>query len=427
MKKIARGEFARDVTTLAFGTTVGYGLMVISSPIITRLYSPADIGRMGLLLAFLAVASMTASLCFYLAIVGAIDDAEAAHLLLASVILVSFNSLLSVAVLAALIYFGILGFRELPLWAAPMILPLVLITGFFLSFRYWFIREKGFGLISRVTIYQNGGRALSQIALGPVGMGWLGLWFGELIGRGIGLLRMFRGASAKLKTHLVPFKGPQLRDAMRRNYKFPLVSAPSTLLNSTSLNLPPMIIAQLHGAVAAGLFYLVQRVVNTPLVFIGLSIAEVYLKRTATLAKEAPDRLPGFFFKVAGVLFIIGILPAIFLILFAPPAFSLIFGKEWEISGQLAAVMAPWALCQFVVSPLSNIVLVTNKQELKLFFDILSLSGIVLAYLISSAQALSSIQTVVLLSAFQVAAYVILFVILSISALEIRAGRQRNA
>jgi len=422
LKRIATGRFARDVTTLTVGTAVGYGLMIISAPIITRLYTPDDIGRMGLLLAFLAVAAAIASLSYHMAIVGADDDREAAYLVVASVIFVLLSSVVGVLVLYVLISYSILGFGELPAWSAFVILPLILITGLFFAFRYWFIREKGFPLIARVVILQNGGRAVSQIAFGPAQLGWLGLFFGELIGRSIGLLRMFRKSREKITDLICPFRLEHLTSALKENRKFPMFTAPSSFIAYLGLNMPPMIIAQLHGVASAGFFFLVQRIVKIPLVFIGHSIADVNLRKMSTLFKEEPQRLSGFFFKVALVLLVIGLFPTTILILAGPFLFSLAFGQAWEISGVIAAIMAPWALCQFVSGSLSNIVLAIRKQELILIFDFLSISGIVLTYFVSDTYGLTLVQTVTVLSCCQVAAYIVLFIILSLAILVHRQG-----
>ncbi|HUX06943.1 MAG TPA: oligosaccharide flippase family protein [Acidobacteriota bacterium] len=423
IRRISTGRFARDVTTLTVGTAAGYGLMIISSPIITRLYSPEDIGKMGLLLAFLAVAAAVASLSYHLAIVGAENDSEAAHLVVASVAFVVLSSFVGALVLYLLINYSILGYNALPEWAAFSIFPLILITGLFLTFRYWFIREREFPLIAKIVILQNGGRAVSQIAFGPAQLGWLGLWFGELIGRGIGLLKMFRESRKKLSGLIHPFHMENLTAALKRNRKFPLFTAPSSFISYLALNMPPMIIAQLHGIAPAGFFFLVQRVVKIPLVFVGHSIADVNFRKMATLIKEEPQRLPGFFFKVALMLLIIGFFPAAILILAGPFLFGLAFGQAWEISGDLAAIMAPWALCQFVSGSLNNIVFVIRRQELTLIFDVLSISGIALTYFVSMTYGLTLVQTVAVLSGCQVAAYIVLFLILSLAIL---VHRQRS-
>ena len=47
---------------------------------------------------------------------------------------------------------------------------------------------------------------------------------------------------------------------------------------------------------------------------------------------------------------------------FGGDLFAFVFGEEWYQSGKLSEIMAPWLMLNFVLSPLSTIPLVLNKQ-----------------------------------------------------------------
>src|SRR5919201_3348712 len=66
-----RWSFARDVATLGAGTAVAQIFTIASGPVITRLYTPNDLGVLGLFTSFLSVATVATSLKYELGIVSA--------------------------------------------------------------------------------------------------------------------------------------------------------------------------------------------------------------------------------------------------------------------------------------------------------------------------------------------------------------------
>lgn len=50
---LPRSSFARNVAVLAGGTAVGQAIVVLASPILTRLYTPEDFGVLAVYTSFL--------------------------------------------------------------------------------------------------------------------------------------------------------------------------------------------------------------------------------------------------------------------------------------------------------------------------------------------------------------------------------------
>jgi hypothetical protein len=94
---------------------------------------------------------------------------------------------------------------------------------------------------------------------------------------------------------------------------------------------------------------------------------------------------------------------------YAKPLFGFVFGKQWLTSGAMAALIAPWFLCQFVVNPVSRVVLVLSGQETKLVWDILCLISIPVVFYIARIRSLEALQTVKLLSIVSTLLYVVYY------------------
>src|SRR5688572_12716579 len=78
---LARGEFRPAVLTLVGGTTFGRIAIVATSPIITRLFAPAELGEFAAVLAIVGILIILGDLSYSAAILLPEDDGEAFHIL----------------------------------------------------------------------------------------------------------------------------------------------------------------------------------------------------------------------------------------------------------------------------------------------------------------------------------------------------------
>ncbi|MGB9859042.1 MAG: lipopolysaccharide biosynthesis protein, partial [Moorellaceae bacterium] len=81
---LPKSSFTRNVAVLTGGTAAGQAMVVLASPILTRLYTPEDFGVLAVYSSVLSIVSVVASLRYELAIPLAEDDETAANLLLLS-------------------------------------------------------------------------------------------------------------------------------------------------------------------------------------------------------------------------------------------------------------------------------------------------------------------------------------------------------
>jgi O-antigen/teichoic acid export membrane protein len=118
-RAVRNSEFLRGVMIIGLGSVVAQLLPVLLTPFITRIYSPHDVGMLGLYTSFIGFASGALALGYPQAIVSAQDNKEAAQLLVLSGILILPSTVLASSLLWALHHFSLLGFGELPLMAVP--------------------------------------------------------------------------------------------------------------------------------------------------------------------------------------------------------------------------------------------------------------------------------------------------------------------
>jgi lipopolysaccharide exporter len=411
----------RNFSILSGGSALGHTFTIALAPLITRLYLPDNLGQLGLFTAFINVAVLAASLRYELAIVSAPNDREAAQLTLCSFLLA-----LPVSTIAALTFYlllrnGILGYGNMPGYSAVLIIPAISSTAAFTALRYWLLRKERFGLISHGTVLQNASRALSQTGFGWLGAYTAGLLTGEIIGRCSGMSRMLRAAWPALKRELAVSDLRQIKITLKNNRQYALYSLPSSLLDTLAGTISLPLIVYLYGLSAGGNYSLVWQVLALPAVLITANVADAFHSRAALISQKNPIALPGLVKRMAVLLLFVGICPAAILYAFGPPLFRWVFGSRWVEAGVMVAWVAPWFLAQFVVNPLSRVVLVVGRQKVKFVYDIITFGGTIAVFGIAQHRHWPVLTAIAALAGLKTVAYAIFFLlILNISSTHVR-------
>lgn len=370
---ITRVGFVRSVTVLVGGTAFAQGLTVLALPLLTRLYAPSDLGLLAVYTALLGILSIAACLRFDIAIPLPASDADAASLLAAALVSSAAVSLVvgAVSIFAAAPIASLLKTPELSsyLWLLPIG---VFFTSVSSALQFWATRKRAFARIARVRIEQAIGGVGVQVGLGIVGMKPIGLIIGQVVNGGAGVLGLARRAVKEDKLAMQSITLGSINRLARAYDRFPRFSTFDSLANVASLQLPVLVVAAQASTREAGFLLLAMRIMQAPMGIVGSAISQVYLAR-------APDEfragnLSRFTQKVLAGLVRSGVGPLIFAGLVAPSVVDLIFGSQWHRAGQLLLWMMPWFVIQFLVSPISMVLHVTNKQHVALALNV---SGIV--------------------------------------------------
>jgi O-antigen/teichoic acid export membrane protein len=405
-----RFPFAANVVLLSGGASLGHCFTLAAAPILTRLYLPSDIGTWGLFTALLGVAVVAASLQYDVAIVSAHTEKEAAHLAKLSLIFAVPMSAGCGMLLYEMSRRSLLGFGSLPRYAGWMMVASVFFAALFSTLRYWSLRNEHFATVSQGLLFQNGVRSLAQVALGLVGLHELGLLLGEAIGRAIGMSRMFRIAWPTMRHY--PLKRRSSIAALVCHRRFPIYSTPSSLLNLLGTSLPLPLLVTLYGPDAGGYYSVVWRVLAVPVALIGTSMADAFHSQASLYARNDPKRLLRFFHNSTMGLVAIAIIPAVVIGIFGQPIFVFVFGAKWKLSGAIAAIVAPWFLSSFVVSPLSRLVYVLHGQRLKLIYDIAVLGGNLGVFALAGRNGWPVLHMIAAMSVMNTASRIIYYLVL---------------
>lgn len=397
---LPKGRLARAAIALGGATAVTQAIGIALSPVYTRLYSPADFGVFGIYGSLLSIFMTVGALCYEEAIPIADSDDDALDAtILASAITIAVG-LCAAAYIAFMSYGGrgsVAASAYLYLWLLPIG---VWAGGICKALRYWALRRKAIGEISKTAVQQSVANHAVKMTAGLMHPDPWGLIVAQIVSTGAAIHRL--AAKTMCLNHfggwrrLIRFGG--LRSLAVKYRKLPCVLGPSTLFNSLALFLPPALMAEYFGIEAAGLFTLAQRMISLPAGLIGGSIRQVFLSEAADVARHNPEALRPLFDKVVikslklSVIFVI-------LAFGAPFLFPIVFGARWKGAGFYAMCLGLYCAVGMCVSIVSHIAAILGRLRAQFAMDVTRTVAVFLAFYLPFRYNLSSLAAVAAYSA----------------------------
>jgi len=170
------------------------------------------------------------------------------------------------------------------------------------------------------------------------------------------------------------------------NRKFPLLSAPSALVNGAGVESLAIILAFLYGAEIAGLLAVGQRAIISPLGIIARSWSSIYYSDISAAIKNDPYRLTSIYIKTSFLLALVAVPVVLSMTMLATKMFEWFFGSGWGAAGELMFLMTPYILVHFIVTPLSQTLNAIQCQGVQLAWDVARLlvviASLVLPYVL---------------------------------------------
>lgn len=383
-KRLVANKLVRQVSVLLSGTLlvqlINFGFM----PLVLRLYSPEAFGELGAFNALLLLLFPLAAFCLPMAVVQGRNRVETQNIAsLAWAVAVGFSLLLVVLLLLfkqpLLVLLSIENIGNL-----VFLLPLAMLFAARLQItQQLLIRQLQFNVIARADVLQAVIVNMSRLLLG--------LWqsiaavlitiavFAYLLHNN--LLYLLSGRAATVRWQPVGI----FRHALSRRYwlklrrtlakfsAFPLFQTPQALLNAIAQSAPVLMLAALYGSAAAGFYTLAKMILALPAMLLGRAVGDVFYPHF-TQAYQQQKPLVAILLKASLSLAAIGIIPFSVFIAAGPWLFGLVFGAEWQASGEYARWMAVWLYCAFVNTPSVKAVMVLKVQHWAIALNVVTLT-----------------------------------------------------
>lgn len=364
--------FVRHVGVLVGGAAFSQVLTILALPILTRIYTPEDFSLLALYSSLLGLISVAACLRFEIAIPIPDNDEDSINLLALAI----FSLFSIVIILTGGIYFfhaeieSLISDKRLSeyLWLLPVG---VLVSGLYQTWQYWSTRKRKFKLIAKTRLVQSISGVGTQVGFGLAGLSPLGLLLGQMFSSGAGFIGLAKNAIQSDKSVLGKISIIRMKDNFVAYKHYPKYSTLEAITNTGGLQIPIIIIATLAAGAEVGFVMLAIKVMAAPMGLIGGAVSQVYLSHAPDKMREG--ELAEFTLNVINGLFRVGVGPLLFAGVAAPALFSVVFGEGWDRAGEIVSWMTPWFIMQFVSSPISMSLHITNNQKYALLLQVFGL------------------------------------------------------
>lgn len=362
LRTIAQSAFLRSVATLSGGNAIAMVIPILAAPVLGRLYVPADYGAIAQYVAPMTILATLSCLQFQHAIIAERFDRGAGQ--------VAWLGLLSALILGVLTAIGVTLLWEpviSALTAGPwfLLLPLnvatagLVATGQFLANRYRMYRWIAVCQVTSVLM-----AVATSITLGSFGWHADGLLAAHFLGQAV--LIGGNGWVLWRQRDTLAWPGlPRLRVMIRRHWKFPAFTLPSSFAEQVNMQMPVFALTGLGSTTTLGAFTRARQLVSMPATVVGQSVAQVFRREASELYRETGS-CRSLMLRTAGWLFAAGIGPCLLFMVFAPWLFTVYLGPAWREAGEIARILAPMLLLRVVASPLTTVFFFTGNQVLDL-------------------------------------------------------------
>ena len=397
-------------------------ILILATPVITRLYLPQDYGTAAIMLNAISILAAFSCLRYDAAIVLGKDEKESKHLFYLTCIINAGVTLLLFFLVTA-IRGTIVELFHLPHSLTPYIWLIavgVFFSGFDSALISWSNWKKQFGEYSKALLIHSTSTAGIKIGLAHFFKSSpLFIIIGNIFGTVLSSLFLV-WKTFDLKKIDLDWRA--LKRTARKYREFPIYNTPTVLVRRLGQHMPIFLFGILFYPEIVGYYSLAMTILHLPITTVSVSVKKVIIKEIS----EKYNRNEPFKKDIIRSLQILGavfIIPTLVLVFFGEACFVLIFGQKWAQAGIFASILAPWMFFEFINPGIISSYLVLRKQKFLFFFQTVMFASRIIALLICGLLTQDPLKTVMLFSAIGIIANIYyIFYILNV----INTEQKRN-
>lgn len=377
-KLLLKKDVVRNSITLLLGTGFSQLVTVLFIPLLTRMYSPLEFGKLALFMSSCAILSILSTGRYELAIMLPKKDIRAFNVFMSVLFLALFINLLFI------IIFINFGEGLLSLFNNPFELKMLLFipVGAFLnaclqSLTFWYNRNEKYKSISFLKITQSLVTIFISLLAVTLSFDNNALIFSYLGGLFLTLIPLIYVVKNNLnfcsKSHIL--------FVLKKYSSYPVLMMPAAFMDTFAMQTPVFFITKYFTSSIVGAYSLAFRVVTAPVGIISAAIGQVYFQKITSNLNQRKGSTFSIFIGTAKTLFFISLLIFTPLFFFGRELFEFFFGMNWIKSGEFVEIVSLAMLVRFVVSPLSTIFISTSNLKIaSLWQSIYFMTSICLFY-----------------------------------------------
>lgn len=344
-RRLSEVNITRHVGLVALGTALGQGSIVLVTPFLARIYTPAEFGELALYLTVATYAAAAGCLRYDVALAAAPKAAASALLWLC---MVSALGTCAVALAVAMLPWHTWTDSMLAtVTERPWLLALtVLAVALYQAVSSEFVRAGEFARLAWLR--------------GSQGVLFAGAALFSVVGLVVAVPASFAAAASLTYRRVARTSLREIVEAARQYRSYPLLSLPGALFDVIACSAAVLVISASYGISEVGHFSQVQRFVGAPLLLVSASLFQVFLRQSADQHQAGRSLMPLLVqvgSRVAGL--IAGVMVAV--VALGEPLLSLLLGAEWRVDRYFLATVVGALAVRVCVSPFSSVLFTTGR------------------------------------------------------------------
>ena len=379
-KYIKDSQYKKNIMIMVGGRVLAQAIPILLTPLLTRLYSPSEFGIFGVYAAIIAFVAMISNGRYSLSIILPKSDIDAKRLFLLS-------SLLTIGVTAIFgLIFIVLGnwffdFFEIPMLHKylPILILNILFIGLYESLYYYVLRTKNYKILTTNIIIQALVLVSIRLLCGYLKFTEIGLIISYLIGYSVGYILLIFRLRIPVFSLFQEFKIFNYISLLKRYSRFPKYSLLADSLSVLATYSPNMLLNKIFGSVVTGYYSMSDKILGSPIWFVTSSVGDVF-KQEASEQLRTKNSCFEVFIKTTKTLFFIGIIPFSILFIISPYVVPFVLGENWGEAGVFIQIFSIMYFLRFIISPVSHVIYIVNKQNYNVVFQAINLLTTVIAF-----------------------------------------------
>ncbi|HEG9299934.1 TPA: type 8 capsular polysaccharide synthesis protein Cap8K [Staphylococcus aureus] len=396
-------KFIGDSFLMILSSGIAQVILIITTPIITRLYSPTEFGEFTIFSNIAMILIPIINARYDLLIVNTKNDRSAN-------ILSQISFLISLLILLILIPIFAISAWLYPNFILDFIFIIIMLFLVSLTniFTNYLNKERKYKVLSLINVFRAGSMALLQIIFGLLALGSLGLIIGFSLSYIAGITLGYK----TFKKHFNIVRDKEETKALFLENKNQLVySTPSILLNSLSFSVVVFFIGILYTNTEVGIYGMAIRVLGIPVTIISLGLSKIFMQQANDYYIEYGN-FRNLLLKFSSILVIVSIILYVPLYLFSEELVNILLGHSWVDAITIIKIVIPLFVIRLIVSTVSLSVIVLQKQQLELILQALFLIGTTATFVISKMLNLTFLNFVSINTVVLIVSYMIFFIAL---------------
>ncbi|HCT1679575.1 TPA: type 8 capsular polysaccharide synthesis protein Cap8K [Staphylococcus aureus] len=396
-------KFIGDSFLMILSSGIAQVILIITTPIITRLYSPTEFGEFTIFSNIAMILIPIINARYDLLIVNTKNDRSAN-------ILSQISLLISLLILLILIPIFAISAWLYPNFILDFIFIIIMLFLVSLTniFTNYLNKERKYKVLSLINVFRAGSMALLQIIFGLLALGSLGLIIGFSLSYIAGITLGYK----TFKKHFNIVRDKEETKALFLENKNQLVySTPSILLNSLSFSVVVFFIGILYTNTEVGIYGMAIRVLGIPVTIISLGLSKIFMQQANDYYIEYGN-FRNLLLKFSSILVIVSIILYVPLYLFSEELVNILLGHSWVDAITVIKIVIPLFVIRLIVSTVSLSVIVLQKQQLELILQALFLIGTTATFVISKMLNLTFLNFVSINTVVLIVSYMIFFIAL---------------